>query len=56
LFDQNLNQNNMETPQLLEHTPMKALTTTIYIRAHTPTHTHIPTFSTPILNYEKKIH
>ncbi len=38
----------------IEHTPMKALTTTVYIHAHTPTHTHIPTFSTPILNYEKK--
>ncbi len=40
LFGQNLTQNNMETPQLLEHTPVKALTTTVYIHAHTPTYQH----------------
>lgn len=40
LFGQNLTQNNMETPQLLEHTHVKALTTTIYINAHTPTYQH----------------
>lgn len=42
LFDQNLNQNNMETPQLLEHTPVKTLTITIYIHAHTHQHFQHP--------------